>query len=675
MALIVLLILILLAGGQGWCAERLDRYGGIVTVGCRKGRSPHFYTEKIGNRWWLCDPAGHGFFMKGVTLVGFVNASRMESKYGHAWNPYVVSSAEDPQDVWVFNLAIQQIKRLQAWGFNELADDAWSSLLPTNIDVRWSTADHTIPSQFRRPFNTASNLSYYAFANRNGCGLASPIKDMLYGLSSALQPKVYYNYGDYFDPYYSTCANNILNPATHPTSYAVQASAVHNDYLVYMTLDEQDQLGGLLGDGPDFPTIDSGGNQNPVGASDYFTWVVLATSPSQTAASHWGVSSYSDKEVYSKVQLANDLANKYVCTAKGSPLLCCTGKQRGTCSVDPASVYYIGPDQMAAATTALNEAWGSHYTGLGTSDARCATNLSMCLQSGTYSSMGNGTCYGAHVPLLCCTGNRTGTCAAGTGLLDENGDDTSFMGDARSLAGETPAMQADLKAFYVHALDQYLGKTTQAFHTYAPGILLQMIIGGWGAPPRKEVLIEAAKYLDLPQLTVPPNCPTCTDIQQRIDFVSEYLGDKPWMMWEGAYANPDSAESQNVRAGNIATTQAGRGIGYNRTITNLIKARDNRGIAHVVGFFWWAMYDSNREGLNWGLCTPSDNPYDGKSATVAGVNGTNGRDQWGYRTGGEQENYGDFIAAVKATNGSLTTALEKSIRQSRGSHQRGYSGR
>ena len=31
-----------------------------------EGAAAHFYTEKIGNRWWICDPAGNGFFLKGV---------------------------------------------------------------------------------------------------------------------------------------------------------------------------------------------------------------------------------------------------------------------------------------------------------------------------------------------------------------------------------------------------------------------------------------------------------------------------------------------------------------------------------------------------------------------------------------------------------------------------------
>ncbi len=40
-----------------------------------------------------------------------------------------------------------------------------------------------------------------------------------------------------------------------------------------------------------------------------------------------------------------------------------------------------------------------------------------------------------------------------------------------------------------------------------------------------------------------------------------------------------------------------------------------------------------------------DNPYDGVSSTA-----TMGADPWGYTTGGEEKNYGDFLDTVRSTN-------------------------
>jgi len=174
-----------------------------------------------------------------------------------------------------------------------------------------------------------------------------------------------------------------------------------------------------------------------------------------------------------------------------------------------------------------------------------------------------------------------------------------------------------------------------------------MIVGGWGNPPRREILNAAGKSLDLPQLSVPEYCSNCTDMQRRIDFAEQYLGNNPWITWDGFFANPDSSESQHVVTGNISSTQAGRGAVYQQTVSALLRAKDSTtGTYHVVGFYWWDMFDENSEGLNWGLLSVNDNPYDGCSATIGGC----GADQWGYPTGGEAANYGDFTDYVTSTN-------------------------
>jgi hypothetical protein len=607
----------------------LDQYGGVTSVSCGSGPQAHFYAQRIGDRWWLCDPAGHGFFMKGVTLVfaGIDNelVTTSQTKYGYTNNPYVASNSQDAADVWIFNWDIEQVNRLHSWGFNELADGAYAQLWPSTTDIRWNTPDYAIPAQFRMPFNlgpiatTASTLG-----NNNGCGLSSAVKDMLNGLTSG----VYYSFADYFDPNWSTCITNLIAAGSSSLNIATGqgGGAPHGDYLVYLTLDEGDQTG-QLEMGPDFPVIGDDGVPQSISAAAHPAWVTLTTAPTQSTTAgkfkDWlGGGSYSNHEVYSKVQLANDLVNRYLCTGSGAPVACCSNSRTGSCSVDPAAASYVGPGGLTTATSALNGAWGSNYTTLSTSDPNCTNNLASCLQNGTYSSWGTGS-----------------------GLLDENG--------AHSwVNAQTTAMQADMSAFLTHYLDRYFGVMTSAYHTAAPGILLQMILGSFGTPPRKEVLTEASKYLDLPQLSGAPPCPTCTDTQARIDFAARYLGDKPWMTWQGFFANPDSAESGNVVSNNIAATQAARGNAYKQMVASLVNAKDSStGTYHAVGFYWWGMYDMDNEGLNWGLITPHDNPYDGKSAVIA-----KGVDQWGYSTGGETANYGDFLDNVtSANNGAISS--------------------
>jgi hypothetical protein len=626
----------------------LDEYGGVTSVACSKGPAAHFYTEKIGDRWWLCDPAGHGFFMKG--LVGVypswnneqanlevpteacwgvgkpapcctgVGASDGACKgkywYGIAPNPYV-DNPSDPQ-MWQYNWAIQQINRLKAWGFNTIADNAHAMVWPTSVNGSWNTADNTLPAQFRMPFDIIKNTTNYALTNQAGCNLSSPIKDMLNGLTAANKSLVYYDFGDYFDPNYANCVNGQANPANDKLLNNA-AHGAHNDYLIYITLDEGDQAG-FSNQGPDFPTVGNSGVPNPGHAAAHPGWVTLTTAPTQNSNSTWGAT-YPDHEVYSKVEFANELLNKYMSVAPG------------TYSIDPAAVNYAGGSIMATALNRVNNAWGSAYTTLSTSDVNCSSNLANCLQSGSYASYGTGT-----------------------GLLDENGSH-SWVGNNITLAGETAAMQADLSTYLTSYLDRYYGTLTNAFHTYEPGVLLQMTIGGWGAPPRREVLREAGKYLDIIQESFAPvwvPCPACSDIQQRINFTFQYLGDHPTMIWEGFFANPDSSESAHVRTDNIAATQEGRGAAYQQMLTNLLNAKDMAtGTYHNIGFYWWDEFDMDREGLNWGLVSVNDNPYDGCSATIAGC----GLDQWGYPTGGETANYGDVLSYVTNANNSAISNM------------------
>jgi hypothetical protein len=546
----------------------LDQYGGTTSVQCSNGPAAHFYTEKVGDRWWLCDPAGNGFFMKGVAAVNYnMDAEQLalnETKY-----------VLGPTGNWTLNWDLQMLHRLLAWGFNTIADDSYLGLMPFSTDVQWG-GDYTIPVKL--PYTTGINMSRYVFMDSNGCGAASTTKDMINGVGAAYTGWRY-NYGDYFDPSFSSCVGNIIQANGGIHSFV---TAPHNDYYLYFTIDESDQTGGLFGPGPDFPTLPS------VSLSGNAAWITLVTAPTQTSNSTWGVS-YSNTTVYTKQEFSNFMTARY-----------------------------------SNSIAALNAAWGSKYTSFGSA----------------------------------------GGWGVGSGLLDENGlcpargTSACWLGDAVTLAGETAAMQADMSAFYTHYLDRYLGvlKTQYQNATYGiPGVMLEMGLGGFSTPPRREVLTEAAKYLDLtlmPGIPPPPwACASaaggvCTDSQQRIDFVAQYLGDRPWINWEGINANPDSAESA-YPSSSPYTTQAQRGAGYQGMVSESVNAKATPTSSYpVVGYYWWGAFDQDGEKLNWGLLTPHDNPYDGKSATIVGA----GSDQWGYPTGGETENYGDFIDDVTSAN-------------------------
>jgi hypothetical protein len=413
-------------------ASGLDQYGGTTGVQCSNGPAPHFYTQKIGDRWWICDPAGNGFFLKGVyDIVANTNSSQTS---------FIQAKYAGPLSSWEANWALEQVHRLQLWGFNTLADYSIAELTPAATDPAWRTSDNTIP--VKMPFSIAEQVSHAAFQNVDGCGISSPVKDMMNGVGS-VYTGYRYNFGDYFDPNFSSCAANVLSNDTWGLQQAVKSK--YNSYFLYMTIDESDQTG-FLDQGADFPSI---GPNGQVGSgpspSAHASWITLVSAPTQTSNGRQGVT-YSNTTVYTKQKLSTWLAARY-------------------------------SNNIAA----LNSAWGSNYSTFGASGAGWG---------------------------------------AGSGILDENGSCSSaasgqscWVGNADTLAGETSAMQSDMSAFYTLYLDQYFSVMTTQFRAAAPGILLQAQLGGWSAPPRQEVLTEAAKYLDLPILgQVPPwPCANCTE--------------------------------------------------------------------------------------------------------------------------------------------------------------------
>ena len=69
------------------------------------------------------------------------------------------------------------------------------------------------------------------------------------------------------------------------------------------------------------------------------------------------------------------------------------------------------------------------------------------------------------------------------------------------------------------------------------------------------------------------------------------------------------------------------------------------------------MIDRWREQGNYGLITNMDNAYDGKEAIVAA-----GTDPWGYVTGGEERDYGNFLGPVTEANAQVYSRLLGTVR-------------
>lgn len=238
----------------------------------------------------------------------------------------------------------------------------------------------------------------------------------------------------------------------------------------------------------------------------------------------------------------------------------------------------------------------------------------------------------------------------GTGLLDEDGRH-SWVGNDVTLQGETAAMQADLNNFLGQYADEYFSVATAAIRKSRPNQLVfgPATMNSWSGVSRAQVLAAAGKYCDIIQASAAS--------QAVYDFTLEHAGDKPLVAWTGITANPDSDLSGYSHTGDLAT-QGARGSAYAQITSQLWNwagssaAGKLAGSRNYVGDKWWAWSDSWGEKANWGLVTFLDNAYDGKEDIIAA-----GKDQWGYPTGGEKANYGDFMTAAKQANQTIQVDL------------------
>ena len=238
----------------------------------------------------------------------------------------------------------------------------------------------------------------------------------------------------------------------------------------------------------------------------------------------------------------------------------------------------------------------------------------------------------------------------GRGLLDENGKGAWVGTDATRLSNTNTAVRRDLDDFLYEIAKQYFAIYRTRIKQAYPHVLYlgPTTIGGWGAPPRRQILKAAGQYLDVIRTTYNGD-------QARLDFMAHYAGDKPIMTWLGAVANPDSALFRYPNGGQSDTflSQADRGAYYQRSLTAQLNATAGpTGAQPFIGIQWWEFHDNWGEKSNWGLVTLSDNAYDGKEARVA-----QGPDTWGFRAGNEQRDYSDFISRARQGNLAVIAGL------------------
>ena len=86
-------------------------------------------------------------------------------------------------------------------------------------------------------------------------------------------------------------------------------------------------------------------------------------------------------------------------------------------------------------------------------------------------------------------------------------------------------------------------------------------------------------------------------------------------------------------------------VWYMSAVKDLLNKKTSRGLYPFAGLKHWEVLDNWGEGVNWGLISFYDNAYNGKDAVIS-----RGTDQWGFPSGGEERNYGDYVTPVTQAN-------------------------
>ena len=96
-----------------------DRYGGWKTV--KYEATGFFRTQKVGDRWWIVDPEGYPYLIKGIAAFSVGNSKRqqqaLKDRFGSA-------------DGW----ADAEMEHMRSLGFNSLG--AWSATGPVRHSAR-----------------------------------------------------------------------------------------------------------------------------------------------------------------------------------------------------------------------------------------------------------------------------------------------------------------------------------------------------------------------------------------------------------------------------------------------------------------------------------------------------------------------------------------------------------
>jgi hypothetical protein len=655
-AMSVLFACVLLAGAVAASRPQTDLLGATSGRMCSKATG-YFHAEKTDGRWSLCTPQGHSFFVIGIDAVF---PSQSAGNDGQSHYQKVVAKYGDADAYWAEATA----RRIQHWGFNALGTYASRYVEPTYLDRKYPKDVHGLRSHpTKLPFITLVRPAYYAMKNEHGY-LSEAVKNLTYGTSA-----FYTGYTplggipDYFDNKLDMWLGTDLANEGYWTELR---KSLYLNYLIGIACEDSDQTYGF-GASDQFPTVPSPGYNNP-----HLGWIIATVAPTQTANGSAHVL-YADTAVHTKLAWRDLVKAKY-----------------GTIA-------------------ALNSAWGSHYSTfdsagtpvmneyVGTGDGRTTTfpyhfsllrparfSVQFKLDSKIVAGDTNrdprdvsqqagkeGQIFGSEIEgyidygsgFTVLTFTRAPSPGAritvdyvqngwgiGSGLLDEDGrrEHQKWMGsDFRSLSDSTPQVRSDLSALLRTVSGHFFNTCRTGIKAAFPNALYlgPDTLGSYGVPPRPEVLQSASEYIDVLLLSG-----TGALHGNVLDYVEKYSGDKPIIETNFRAANPDSEFASYRMDSGVPgfKTQRDRGSDYGQALARVREAATSTGSHPYVGLLWWQYADNWGEKLNWGLVTRFDNAYDGHEDVRQHVNCSEPLPN--LACGGEHNDYGDVISAVRKAN-------------------------
>lgn len=458
--------------------------------------------------------------------------------------------------------AVHRSERMLSWGFNTLGEYTAQTGLPVGT---WGSTTNASPVKlpFILMFSAASDL--YLNPQRIP-GQVDPIKNITVGVPLSTYNDYQGVLLDLFSPQWQAGYNYELSQ----NNQAITGGFGPVPWIVGITLEDADYFWALKGIG-----TCTAGSPYP-----HPSFLIATTMFNYTAAQNNLGRPYQDPKLYSKYAWVTYLQNRY-----------------GTIS-------------------ALNAAWGSHYTAFG--------------DSGGYGT--------------------------GTGVLDEDGRHTSWMGsDPYNLTGETAALQNDMNTFLYQYAYQGWSKAANTIRSYDRNHLLfgPSSLGGVGNCGIRPQVLQAMKDAGMQALSVDydPRYPS------NITVTNGYYDTSglPAFLWYTVTAQADSYWHGHQGDWNDADfpTQLIRGQHYASDQQVFYNASGSNGDNYILGIDWWALTDSGTgETTNFGLMSDKDNAYDGRCAVRAP-----GTDQFGFPCGGETANYGDFLDSVTQANSTILQQL------------------